>query len=92
MKKKRKSPTQLQVVRRVFPKATKPEALNLLWGRTAFPMESRIGRIVASLRAHKRLLKAGKTPCDFCEKEASEGDSCCERCEQALAAARQDRD
>jgi hypothetical protein len=83
--------TPLGLVRSVFPDADDAEAHYLLWNRTGWPCFWRTKRprreIVQSLRAYKRLLDAGKPPCEFCTRIARvprEGPSLCRQCAKAI--------
>lgn len=82
----------IEIVHEFFPKMTRKEAWGLLWDRTGWPgfwYRSPTQEIRASLRTLKRTLKAGGTPCEFCNKPSLKGDTVCRACNRALERARE---
>jgi hypothetical protein len=73
--------TGTDVVRKVFPKATKEEVKDLLWSRTAYPFSTDPKRLLSDLGTYKKTIDAGKEPCDFCNKPAP-SDHLCPRCKR----------
>lgn len=74
-----------EVIRRAVPEATEEFCEHILWGRTPFP----VGRVTPtyifrSAYRFNRACEKGITLCDFCDRVAIPGKSCCEICYSAL--------
>ena len=78
----------LELVRKYFPDASDEFTEHVLWNRTGFPCfypsgttaEEHFGKQIAEF---KKLYDEGKTPCEFCSNEATEGILCGE-CAEAM--------
>jgi hypothetical protein len=76
----------INIVKRVFPKATDERAIVILWTHTGFPGFWRgnpAKEIAESMRALKRHIRNGRQMCDFCNKAARRKNTLCSDCERA---------
>ena len=79
------------IVRDIFPDATDEEVDGLLWNRTGYPCFWRDDPekcIREDLSVYKATVDAGKTPCDFCNKESTGKDWLCDSCRKSWDKAR----
>lgn len=87
--------TGIELVRKHFPNATDDFADYVLWNRTGFPsfFDSDIGAekyFENQIIEFKKLLDAGKTPCDLCNSEAVKN-GLCQKCFDLLKPAQENK-